>query len=79
MPVFLIIPGACILGSIYIKKFKDNVITRSQARFRFVILLAVCCVFLLGLGYRTHLLAIFIVLIVLGYYGDVLAIWERQH
>lgn len=76
MPVFLIIPGACILGSVYIKKFKDNVITRSQARFRFVILLAVCCVFLLGLGYRTHLLAIFIVLIVLGYYGDVLAIWE---
>ena len=76
MPVFLIIPGACILGSVYIKKFKDNVITRSQARFRFVVLLGVCCVFLLGLGYRTHLLAIFIVLIVLGYYGDVLAIWE---
>ena len=29
MPVFLIIPGVCILASAYLKKFQENKITRS--------------------------------------------------
>lgn len=76
MPVFLIIPGVCILASVYLKKFQENKITRSQARFRFLILIAISCVFLLALGYRTPLLAVLLIMIIIGYYGNILAVWE---
>lgn len=76
MPVFLIIPGVCILASAYLKKFQENKITRSQARFRFLILIAISCVFLLALGYRTPLLAVLLIMIIIGYYGNILAVWE---
>ena len=76
MPVFLIIPGTCILASVYLKDFEDNIITRSQARFRFLILLAIDVVFLLGLGYRTPLLAALLLLIIIGYFGNIIAVWE---
>ncbi|MBO6123061.1 MAG: oligosaccharide repeat unit polymerase, partial [Methanobrevibacter sp.] len=55
MPVFLIIPGTCLIASAYLKDFEDNIITRSQVRFRFLFLLAIDCAFLLLLGYRTPL------------------------
>lgn len=76
MPVFLIIPGVCILANVYLKKFQENKITRSQARFRFLILIAISCVFLLALGYRTPLLAVLLIMIIIGYYGNILAVWE---
>lgn len=76
MPVFLIIPGVCILASVYLKEFQENKITRSQARFRFLILIAISCVFLLALGYRTPLLAVLLIMIIIGYYGNILAVWE---
>lgn len=56
MPVFLIIPGTCLVASAYLKDFNDSKITRSQVRFRFIFLLAIDCTFLLLLGYRTPLL-----------------------
>lgn len=76
MPVFLIIPGVCILASAYLKEFQENKITRSQARFRFLILIAISCMFLLALGYRTPLLAVLLIMIIIGYYGNILAVWE---
>ena len=76
MPVLLIIPGMCILASVYTEKMKINLITRSQARFRFLILLIITSLFILSLGYRTHLLSIILILIILGYYGDIIAPWE---
>lgn len=76
MPVFLIIPGVCILASVYLKEFQENKITRSQARFRFLILIAISCMFLLALGYRTPLLAVLLIMIIIGYYGNILAVWE---
>ncbi len=76
MPVFLMIPGVCILASVYVHKFKNNILTRSQARFRFMALIAFSGVFMVGLGYRTHLLAILLVMIILGYYGEIFAVWE---
>lgn len=76
MPVFLIIPGVCILASIYLKEFQENKITRFQARFRFLILIAISCMFLLALGYRTPLLAVLLIMIIIGYYGNILAVWE---
>lgn len=76
MPVFLIIPGVCILASVYLKEFQENKITRPQARFRFLILIGISCVFLLALGYRTPLLAVLLIMIIIGYYGNILAVWE---
>lgn len=76
MPVFLIIPGTCIMASVYLKDFQEKIITRSQARFRFLVLLVVDTVFLLALGYRTPLLAALLILIIMGYYGDIIAVWE---
>lgn len=76
MPVFLIIPGTCILASVYLKDYQDKIITRSQVRFRFLILLGINVVFLLALGYRTPLLAALLMLIIIAYFGDVIAVWE---
>ena len=76
MPVFLIIPGTCIMASVYLKDFQEKIITRSQVRFRFLVLLMVNVVFLLALGYRTPLLAALLILIIMGYYGNIIAVWE---
>ena len=76
MPVFLIIPGTCLVASAYLKDFNDSKITRSQVRFRFIFLLAIDCAFLLLLGYRTPLLAAFLVIIIIGFYGNIVSLWE---
>ena len=76
MPVFLIIPGTCILASVYLKDFQDKKITRSQVRFRFLILLTMDVSLLLTLGYRTPLLAALLSLIIIAYYGNIIAVWE---
>ncbi|WP_407454046.1 oligosaccharide repeat unit polymerase family protein [Methanobrevibacter sp.] len=76
MPVFLIIPGTCLMASAYLKDFQDKKITRSQARFRFVFLLVMDCGFLLLLGYRTPLLAAFLIIIIIGFYGNIVSLWE---
>lgn len=76
MPVFLIIPGICLVASSYLKDYQDNIITRSQARFRFVFLLILACGFLLLLGYRTPLLAAFLIIIMIGFYGNIISVWE---
>lgn len=76
MPVFLIIPGTCILASIYLKDFQDEKISRSQVRFRFLLLLVIDVALLLTLGYRTPLLAALLSLIIIAYYGNIIAVWE---
>ena len=76
MPVFLIIPGTCLVASSYLKDYQDEKITRSQARFRFIFLLAIDCALLLLLGYRTPLLAAFLVIIIIGFYGNIVSLWE---
>ena len=76
MPVFLIIPGTCMIASAYLKDFQDKKITRSQARFRFLFLLFIDCAFLLLLGYRTPLLAAFLIIIIIGFYGNIVSLWE---
>ena len=76
MPVFLIIPGTCLVASSYLKDYQDEKITRSQARFRFIFLLAMDCALLLLLGYRTPLLAAFLVIIIIGFYGNIVSLWE---
>ncbi len=76
MPVFLIIPGTCLIASAYLKDFQDGKILRSQARFRFLILLLVDSALLLLLGYRTPLLAAFLIIIIIGFYGNIVSLWE---
>ena len=76
MPVFLIIPATCMIASAYLKDFQDNEITRSQVRFRFLFLLAIDCAFLLLLGYRTPVLAAFLIIIIMGFYGNIVSLWE---
>ena len=76
MPVFLIIPATCLIASAYLKDFQDKKITRSQVRFRFLFLLAIDCAFLLLLGYRTPLLAAFLIIIIIGFYGNIISLWE---
>ena len=76
MPVFLIIPGTCLMASAHLRDFQDEKITRSQARFRFVFLLVIDCAFLLLLGYRTPLLAAFLIIIIIGFYGNIISLWE---
>lgn len=76
MPVFLIIPGTCLVASAYLKDFQMKNITRSQARFRFIFLLAIDCALLLLLGYRTPLVAVFLIIIIIGFYGNIISLWE---
>lgn len=76
MPVFLIIPGTCLVASAYLKDFQDKNITRSQARFRFLFLLVMDCVLLLLLGYRTPILATFLIIIIIGFCGNIVSLWE---
>ena len=76
MPVFLIIPGTCLMAGAYLKDYHDGEITRSQTRFRFIFLLFIDCAFLLLLGYRTPLLAAFLIIIIMGFYGNIVSLWE---
>ena len=76
MPVFLIIPGTTLIASTYLKDFQIKKITRSQVRFRFLFLLLVNTTVLLLLGYRTPLLAAFLIIIIIGFYGNIVSLWE---
>ena len=76
MPVFLIIPATCLIASVYLKDHQDEKITRQQTRFRFLLLLVIDCAILLTLGYRTPLLASFLIIIMIGYFGNIVSPWE---
>ena len=76
MPVFLIIPGIGMVASTYLMKYKEKLINRSQVRFRFLILFLLSAVILLGLAYRTPLIAVLLMLVIIGYIGEILSVWE---
>jgi oligosaccharide repeat unit polymerase len=76
MPVFLMIPGICLIGTSYLDRFKNNEISRSQVRFRFLALVGIGAIFLFSLGYRTPLIAVLLLMLIIGYYGKIIAVWE---
>ena len=76
MPVFLIIPGIGLIASHYLNQYKNNEISRSQARFRFLALTAIGIITVLSLEYRTPIIAILLMMIIIGYYGKILSVWE---
>lgn len=76
MPVFLVIPGIGLIASHYLNQYKKNEISRSQARFRFLVLTTIGIVTVLTLQYRTPIIAILLMMIIIGYYGKILSVWE---
>lgn len=76
MPVFLVIPGIGLVASHYLNQYQKNEISRSQARFRFLVLTAIGIVTVLTLEYRTPIIAILLMMIIIGYYGKILSVWE---
>lgn len=76
MPIFLMIPGIGMIASCYLMDYKKNLISRTQVRFRFLILFMISAVIFLTLAYRTPLLAVLLLLIIMGYYGEILSLWE---
>ena len=76
MPVFLVIPGIGLVASHYLSMYKNNEISRSQVRFRFLVLTFIGIITVLTLGYRTPIIAILLMMIIIGYYGKILSVWE---
>ena len=76
MPVFLVIPGIGLIASHYLNQYQKNEISRSQARFRFLLLTAIGIITVLTLEYRTPIIAILLMMIIIGYYGKILSVWE---
>ncbi|OWT32726.1 hypothetical protein BGI41_06185 [Methanobrevibacter sp. 87.7] len=76
MPVFLIIPGISIMESYYLHLKNEGKLTRSQVRFRFLFLNMIGVILLLVLAYRTPILALLLLMIIIGYYGDSISINE---
>ncbi len=76
MPVFLIIPATAIIESVYIHWYKENKLSRRAVRFRFLIITGVGLVILLFLAYRTPILALILLMIIIGYYGEVISLTE---
>ncbi len=76
MPVFLVIPGIGLIASHYLDQFKKGKISRSQIRFRFLSLTAIGMITVLALEYRTPIIAILLMMIIIGYYGKILSVWE---
>lgn len=76
MPVFLVIPGIGLIASHYLNQYKKGKISRSQIRFRFLLLTAIGIITVLTLEYRTPIIAILLMMIIMGYYGKILSVWE---
>ena len=76
MPVFLVIPGIGLIASYYLNQFKKSEINRSQVRFRFLVLTAIGIITVLTLEYRTPIIAILLMMIIIAYYGEILSVWE---
>ena len=76
MPVFLVIPGIGLIASHYLSMYKNSEISRSQVRFRFLVLTFIGIITVLTLEYRTPIIAILLMMIIIGYYGKILSVWE---
>ena len=76
MPVFLVIPGIGLIASHRLNQYKKGEISRSQVRFRFLVLTLIGMITVLTLEYRTPIIAILLMMIIIAYYGEILSVWE---
>ena len=76
MPVFLVIPGIGLIASHRLNQYKNGEISRIQVRFRFLVLTFIGIITVLTLEYRTPIIAILLMMIIIAYYGEILSVWE---
>ena len=76
MPVFLVIPGIGLIASHRLNQYKNGEISRIQVRFRFLVLTFIGIITVLTLEYRTPIIAILLMIIIIAYYGEILSVWE---
>ncbi|WP_245637478.1 oligosaccharide repeat unit polymerase family protein [Methanobrevibacter filiformis] len=76
MPVFLIVPAVALILSSYLNDYKTNKITLSMFRFRYLVLIIISLGLLIFLGYRSPIISILLIMIIIGHYGKILASWE---
>ncbi|MBM4240600.1 MAG: oligosaccharide repeat unit polymerase [Euryarchaeota archaeon] len=76
MPVFLIIPGIALISSHILDRMQKGFLSKASAKFRIISLSVICIFLLLILGYRTPIVAIVLIVVIMGYYTKLLEIWE---
>lgn len=76
IPAFLIIPGMALMISHILNKMQNFLIDKSAAKFRIISISTICMFLLLLLGYRTPLVAIILIVVIMGYYTNLFEIWE---
>ncbi|KZX11580.1 oligosaccharide repeat unit polymerase family protein [Methanobrevibacter filiformis] len=76
MPVFLVVPAVALLGAAYLNDYKKGKIGFSRVRFRFLLLMLISTGIIVSLGYRTPIIAILLIIVIMGYYGKIISTWE---
>ncbi|MGC9517523.1 MAG: oligosaccharide repeat unit polymerase family protein [Methanomicrobiales archaeon] len=76
LPIFLSIPAVAFMGSHILKEMQKGLISKSSAKFRFIFLSAISLLLLLSLGYRTPLVALILIVVIMGYYTRLFQVWE---
>jgi len=76
LPIFLSIPAVTLMGSHILNEMQIGKISKSSAKFRILFLSAISLFLLLSLGYRTPLVALLLILVIMGYYNKLFQVWE---
>ena len=71
-----ILKGIGLIASHRLNQYKNGEISRSQVRFRFLVLTLIGMITVLTLEYRTPIIAILLMMIIIAYYGEILSVWE---
>jgi oligosaccharide repeat unit polymerase len=76
MPIYLLIPGMALINSYFLDKMQKGLLPKSTVKFRVLSISAIAMFLLLLLGYRSPLIAIILIVIIMGYYTNLFEIWE---
>lgn len=76
MPVFLIVPAVTLISVKWIKDMNLGNISHDKVKFRIIIMTLISMSIFLLLGYRTPIVAIILMTIIIGYYSNIFKLWE---
>lgn len=76
IPVFLMVPALGLMSSKWIDEMNTNILSPNQVKFRMLIVTSLAVFIFLLLGYRTPIVAVILMVIIIGYYSGLLRIWE---
>ncbi|AXV38020.1 MAG: oligosaccharide repeat unit polymerase family protein [Methanobacteriaceae archaeon] len=76
LPTFLSIPAVALMGSHILKEMQNDQLSKSSAKFRLISLSAISILLLFCLGYRTPLVALILIVVIMGYYTKLFQVWE---